>query len=238
MPRPGTQIRIIDGAGPGGPRLATGTAFFIGFTERGPTTAVLVTSPRDYAIQLRRPQRRTRDLRLGAGLLRRGRRRAVRRTHERPRRRTASGTPGDWDLDAASPGAWANGVTVTADAVDGGVRLLIEDDDVLVESPTFAAVADGAGGRRRATSPWRSPAAAPTCPPTPPPPRWRAAPTTTPSTRTPSTPRWACSSRASAPASSSRPGWPTRWCGRSWPPTPSAPSAPRCSTSPTAPTPI
>jgi hypothetical protein len=50
MPRPGTEIRIVDGAAGGGPALDTGQAFFAGVASRGSTSrAVKVASSVDYA---------------------------------------------------------------------------------------------------------------------------------------------------------------------------------------------
>jgi hypothetical protein len=50
MPRPGTDIRIVDGAAGGGPALDTGQAFFAGVAARGSTTAaVKVASAAEYA---------------------------------------------------------------------------------------------------------------------------------------------------------------------------------------------
>ena len=49
MPRPGTDIRIVDGAAGGGPVLDTGQAFFAGVAARGSTTkAVKVASTPEY----------------------------------------------------------------------------------------------------------------------------------------------------------------------------------------------
>lgn len=49
MPRPGTEIRIVDGAAGGGPVLDTGQAFFAGVAARGSTTkAVKVDSTPAY----------------------------------------------------------------------------------------------------------------------------------------------------------------------------------------------
>ena len=49
MPRPGTEIRIVDGAAGGGPALDTGQAFFVGVAARGSTTkAVKVASTPEY----------------------------------------------------------------------------------------------------------------------------------------------------------------------------------------------
>jgi hypothetical protein len=50
MPRPGTDILIVDGAPPGAAALDTGTAFMFGVAERGPVDrAVKVPSVDDYA---------------------------------------------------------------------------------------------------------------------------------------------------------------------------------------------
>jgi len=49
VPRPGTEIRIVDGAAGGGPVLDTGQAFFAGVAARGSTTkAVKVASLPEY----------------------------------------------------------------------------------------------------------------------------------------------------------------------------------------------
>jgi hypothetical protein len=49
MPRPGTEILIVDGAPPGAAALDTGTAFMFGQSERGPVTkAAKVVSAADY----------------------------------------------------------------------------------------------------------------------------------------------------------------------------------------------
>jgi hypothetical protein len=39
MPRPGTDVTIVDATAPGGPSLNTGQAFFVGKTASGPTDA-------------------------------------------------------------------------------------------------------------------------------------------------------------------------------------------------------
>jgi hypothetical protein len=51
MPRPGTDVIIVDEAAAGGAVLNTGQAFFVGSSQRGPATASLVTSPRDYELR-------------------------------------------------------------------------------------------------------------------------------------------------------------------------------------------
>jgi hypothetical protein len=49
MPRPGTDVTILDDATPGGPSLNTGQAFFVGIAASGPTdTATRITSPKQY----------------------------------------------------------------------------------------------------------------------------------------------------------------------------------------------
>ena len=48
MPRPGTEIRIVDGAAGGGAVLDTGQAFFVGVAARGPAGAVKVASTPEY----------------------------------------------------------------------------------------------------------------------------------------------------------------------------------------------
>jgi hypothetical protein len=52
VPRPGTDILIVDEAAGGGPVLDTGQAFFVGSSERGPTDrAELVSSSREYDLR-------------------------------------------------------------------------------------------------------------------------------------------------------------------------------------------
>jgi hypothetical protein len=49
MPRPGTDVTILDDATPGGPSLNTGQAFFVGLAASGPTDgATEVTSYKQY----------------------------------------------------------------------------------------------------------------------------------------------------------------------------------------------
>jgi hypothetical protein len=48
MPRPGSDITIVDAQIPGGPSLDTGQAFFAGVAERGPTVATKVISASAY----------------------------------------------------------------------------------------------------------------------------------------------------------------------------------------------
>lgn len=48
MPRPGTDIRLLDGAGPSGPALATGTAFAVGLAGQANVGAIGVTSLAEY----------------------------------------------------------------------------------------------------------------------------------------------------------------------------------------------
>lgn len=48
MPRPGTDVIIVDDAAGGGAVLDTGQAFFVGSSQRGPVGASLVRSSRDY----------------------------------------------------------------------------------------------------------------------------------------------------------------------------------------------
>src|SRR4051812_40310391 len=48
MPRPGTNISIVDDAAPSGAILDTSQAFFVGVSERGPLGAVKVNGLKDY----------------------------------------------------------------------------------------------------------------------------------------------------------------------------------------------
>lgn len=48
MPRPGTDVVIVDERLPGGPSLDTGQAFFAGVAERGPVGATKVASAKSY----------------------------------------------------------------------------------------------------------------------------------------------------------------------------------------------
>jgi hypothetical protein len=117
MPRPGTEITISDAAVIGGAILDTGQAFFVGTCARGPVDTYVVThSLRDY-------ERECGD-RSGGALLydaasafyaEGGGTLYVSRATG-PAADTASGAFGTQDVDAASPGSWANDVSVTAEA--------------------------------------------------------------------------------------------------------------------------
>jgi hypothetical protein len=57
MPRPGTDVTILDDATPGGPSLNTGQAFFVGIAASGPTDGALQRRAGGHA----RAQRRARQ---------------------------------------------------------------------------------------------------------------------------------------------------------------------------------
>ena len=102
MPRPGTEIRIVDGAAGGGPVLDTGQAFFAGVAgarldDAGATRS---RSAPEYETQVRAALGRLAALRRRRLVFRRGRRHALRRARRGRRRRRRR--PGN---SAAPPGS-------------------------------------------------------------------------------------------------------------------------------------
>ena len=131
MPRPGTEIRIVDGAAGGGPVLDTGQAFFAGVAAKGSTTkAVKVESAPDYETKF--------GARSGGSLLydavasffaEGGGTLYVARASGAGAV-TATGTLGaGLTAKAASPGVWGNTVKVTAvaPAFGTGVEVVVEN---------------------------------------------------------------------------------------------------------------
>jgi uncharacterized protein len=116
MPRPGTDIQIVDAAVPAGAVLDTGQAFMAGAAERGSTSGVLnVQGIKDYENKY--------GGRSGGSLLydsvnayfaEGGGTLYVSRV-DGPASAVAGGAFGSLDVDAASPGTWGNGVTVAAE---------------------------------------------------------------------------------------------------------------------------
>lgn len=114
MPRPGSDIIIVEDAASSGAVLDTGQAFFVGASQRGPVGAQLVRSPNDY--ELRYGPRTGGSLLYdavsayfaeGGGVLYVSR--AVGAGAA-----AAGGTFGSLTVNAASSGTWGNQVTVTA----------------------------------------------------------------------------------------------------------------------------
>lgn len=143
MPRPGTEVLIVDDAAPGAAALDTGTAFMVGATERGPIDrAVPIPSVRKYEA--------TFGARSGGSLLYD----AVSAYFSEgggalyvSRISGDAAEPAEGDLGtsltatAASPGTWGNDVTVAteAPAIGTGVVLTVAlDDEVVERSPTVA----------------------------------------------------------------------------------------------------
>lgn len=115
MPRPGTEVIIVDGAPPGAAALDTGTAFMFGQAERGPIDKALpIASPVEYRAQY---GGRTGGSLLydsvstyfaeGGGALYVSRVSGAGAT-------AATIAFGTATVNAASPGTWGNGVKVTA----------------------------------------------------------------------------------------------------------------------------
>lgn len=116
MPRPGTDVLIVDAAAPGGPILDTGQAFFTGSAARGPVGAERVNSPADY---LAKYGERSGGSLLsdavgayfseGGGVLYISRAVGAGAV-------AATAAFGTLTATASSPGAWGNSVTVEAEA--------------------------------------------------------------------------------------------------------------------------
>jgi Phage tail sheath protein subtilisin-like domain len=135
VPRPGTEIRIVDGAAGGGPVLDTGQAFFAGVASRGPTDkAVKVASTPEYETKY--------GPRSGGSLLYD----AVASffaegggTLYVARVSGAGAEPaevafGSLTATAQSPGAWGNEISVESVAGTGaGFVVKVYDDDKLVD---------------------------------------------------------------------------------------------------------
>jgi hypothetical protein len=145
MPRPGTDVFIVDGAAPGAAALDTGTAFMIGATERGPVDRCLsVASVKDYESKF--------GARSGGSLLydsvsayfsEGGGSLYVSRLAADDAA-TASGTFGTaFDADASSPGVWANDVTIEAVAPASVAERLRASADPQASVPTVFVVKDG-----------------------------------------------------------------------------------------------
>jgi hypothetical protein len=157
MPRPGTDILIVDGAPPGAAALDTGTAFMFGVAERGPIDrAVKVPSVDDYAD--------TFGDRSGGSLLydsvsayfsEGGGSLYVARVANAGMA-SASGTLGTvLDVDASSPGVWGNDLVVSlaAPSALASLRapraavpsvLVVELDGEVVERSSVVGTADEA----------------------------------------------------------------------------------------------
>ena len=133
MPRPGTEIRIVDGAAGGGPSLDTGQAFFVGVAARGSTTRpTKVTSSVDYETKF---GPRTGGSLLydavssffaeGGGALYVARAAGAGAVNATAQLGGASGL----QATAASPGVWGNTVKVTAvaPAFGTGVEISVEN---------------------------------------------------------------------------------------------------------------
>jgi len=149
MPRPGTQIDIVDGAPPGGAILDSGQAFFVGVSERGPVGEyVRVSSLRNYEANF--------GSRMGGSLLydsagaffaEGGAVLLVSRVSG-PSATRAQIPFGDAAAIAASPGAWGNDIDVAAvDAgslsTTGSTAVEVTYDGTVVErSPGLATVDD------------------------------------------------------------------------------------------------
>jgi uncharacterized protein len=116
MPRPGTQVTIVDGAGPGAASLDTSQAFFVGVAERGPSRAVRVTSLRQYSAAF--------GERAGGSLLydsvsayfTEGGGIAYVSRISGDAAVAATIAFGTYTVDADSPGAWGNRVAIRAEA--------------------------------------------------------------------------------------------------------------------------
>ena len=118
MPRPGTDVLIVDGVPPGAAALNTGTAFMVGVTERGPVDKALkVPSVTKY--------RELYGERIGGSLLydsvsayfsEGGGDLYVARVSGDGAAVATLAFGATSALDAASPGAWGNGVEVKAEA--------------------------------------------------------------------------------------------------------------------------
>ena len=133
MPRPGTEIRIVDGAAGGGPTLDTGQAFFAGVAARGSTTeAVKVASVPEYETKF--------GPRAGGSLLYDAVASFFAEGGGTLYVSRAAGTGGaqatatlgtGLTANAASPGAWGNTVKVSAatPAFGAGVEIVVENPD-------------------------------------------------------------------------------------------------------------
>jgi phage tail sheath protein FI len=142
VPRPGTDILIVDEAAGGGPVLDTGQAFFVGSSERGPTDrAELVSSSREY--DLRYGPRSGGSLLSdavsayfaeGGGVLYVSR--AI-GTGSTP----ATAAFGSATANAASPGTWGNNVTVKAEAPASLLERLRASNPLVAGDPVVVTVA-------------------------------------------------------------------------------------------------
>jgi uncharacterized protein len=114
MPRPGTDVVIVDALIPGGPSLDTGQAFFAGVAERGPLAATKVSSAKSYSGDY--------GSRSGGSLLNDAVAAFFSEGGETlyvSRVASASAAAatiafGSATVDALSPGAWGNGVSIDA----------------------------------------------------------------------------------------------------------------------------
>lgn len=117
MPRPGTDVLIVDDAVPSGAILDTGQAFFAGTSERGPTDRALkVKSLKDYGSKYggRSGGSLMYDS-VGAYFAEGGGTLYCSRITGGDAV-AATGAFGSLTVNAASPGAWGNDLTVTAEA--------------------------------------------------------------------------------------------------------------------------
>jgi hypothetical protein len=116
MPRPGTQIDIVDEGSPGGPNLNTGQAFMVGVAERGPAGYAELASMKQY--------RDTFGARTGGSLMydaagaffQEGGGVLFVSRIVGPNAVSATVAFGTLSASASSAGTWANDVSLTAEA--------------------------------------------------------------------------------------------------------------------------
>lgn len=143
MPRPGTEVRIVDGAASGAAILDTGQAFFVGASGRGSAErAVRVSSLADY--QEKFGARSDGSLLYdavrcffseGGGSL------YVSRVVADDADASTVAFGANLTATAASPGTWGNDLTVTAEDPIVGTGRVIKvylDDELVDQSPTLA----------------------------------------------------------------------------------------------------
>lgn len=143
MPRPGTDIYILDGTPPGGPSLDTGQAFFVGVAERGSTSqATLVQSFKAFQDAF--------GARSGGSLLtdaanaffsEGGRSLYVARAAGTGNK-AATGTLTPLTVTAVSPGTWGNQVKVSMNAAAPWVATVEYPVGTVVERSSIVATSD------------------------------------------------------------------------------------------------
>lgn len=124
MPRPGTDIFIVDGGSPGGPSLDTGQAFFAGTSERAPGDVPPLHSQADYKAKYGDRPGGSLLYDSASAFFAEGGETLYVAPVTGAGAAVASGAFGSATAKAAGPGVWGNSVTIEASAPSSELELL------------------------------------------------------------------------------------------------------------------